>query len=149
MTQKDLEKIIEDYDFACLIAKRYNYCALNELYKLYDTFGYHTYNFSENELFDIEIGNLILTYSVELGGIDKTIQVWYDDDWYDTDMDDFRNNLSLAMATYELYKKDFYKDHDTTNTPVSFDEFLDNEWQDDEIKDYYIKQLKGEANGHN
>lgn len=145
MEQKDFEQIIEDYDFACQVAKRCeNKLDLSSLYKLFDKLGYRTYNFSENELFDMEIGNLILTYSVELGGIDKTIQVWYDEDltWYDTDIEDFENNLGLAMLSYTTYKNNFYKDHDHCDEPVCFDEFLQNEWQDEEVKDYYTAQSK-------
>lgn len=150
MEQKDFEKIMEDYDFACIVAKRYgDKLILSSLYELFDELGYRTYNFSNDELFDIEIGNLILTYSVELGGIDKTIQVWYDDDWYDTDIDDFRNNLGLAMLSHTIYKNNFYKDHATANEAVCFDEFLNNEWQDEKIKDYYITQLKEKSNGNN
>ena len=142
MEQKDFEKIIEDYDFACAVVKRYgNDHTLSSLYKLFNELGYHTYNFSENGLFDMEIGNLILTYSVELVGIDKTIQVWYDEDWYDTTIEDFKNNLGLAMLSHTIYEKEFYKDHDTTDEPVCFGEFLQNEWQDEEVKKYYLDKL--------
>lgn len=142
MEQKDFEKIIEDYDFACTVVKRYgNDHTLSSLYELFDELGYRTYNFSENELFDMEIGNLILTYSMQLGGIDKTIQVWYDGDWYDTTIKNFKNNLGLAMLSYTIYKNEFYKDHDHYDEPVCFDEFLQNEWQDEEIKKYYVDKL--------
>ena len=144
MEQKDFEKIIEDYEFACIVAKRYKNETLSSLYELFDELEYRTYNFSENELFDMEIGNLILTYSAELGGIDKTIQVWYDEEWYDTDIEDFKNNLGVAMLSHTIYKNNFYKDHDIIDEPVCFDEFYNNEWQDDEIKSDYIKQIKGE-----
>lgn len=143
MEQKDFEQIIEDYDFACKVAKRYgNKLVLSSLYELFDELGYRTYNFSENELFDMEIGNLILTYSMQLGGIDKTIQVWYAEDWYDTTIEDFKNNLGLAMLSYTTYKNEFYKDHDKDDDPICFDEFLQNEWQDEEIKKYYINELE-------
>lgn len=143
MEQKDFEQIIEDYNFACQVAKRYgNKLVLSSLYELFDELGYRTYNFSENELFDMEIGNLTLTYSVELGRIDTTMQVWYDEDWYETDIEDFKNNLGLAMLSHTIYKNEFYKDHDKNDEPVCFDEFLQNEWKDEEIKDYYIKQIK-------
>lgn len=148
MEQKDFEKIIEDYNFACMVAKRYgDKLILSSLYELFNELGYRTYNFSNDELFDMEIGNLILTYSVELGGIDKTIQVWYDelfdnDDWYDTDIEDFKNNLGLAMLSHTIYKKEFYEDHDKIDEPVCLDEFLNCEWQDEEVKNYYIKRLK-------
>lgn len=149
MTQKDLEKIIEDYDFAYMVAKRYgDKYTMNSMYELFDMLGYHTHNYDPNESFEMEIGDLLLTYTKGYG-LDTAINIWFDNQWFDCYISDFKDNLRLAMATYKLYKKDFYKDHDTTDTPVSFDEFLDNEWQDDEIKDYYIKQLKGEANGHN
>lgn len=150
MEQKDFEKIIEDYDFACIVAKRYgNEFTLSSLCELFDELGYHTYNFSKGKLFDMEIGNLILTYSVELGGIDKAIQVWYDDNLYDTDIEDFKNNLGLAMLSHAIYKNDFYKDPDHYDEPVCFDEFLQNEWKDDKIKDYYITQLKEKSNENN
>ena len=143
MEQKDFEQIIEDYNFACQVVKRYgNKLILNSLYELFDELGYHAYNFSENELFDMEIGNLILTYSIELGGIDKTIQVWYADDWYAPTLADFTNNFGLAMLSPTIYKNDFYNNHDKDDEPVCFDEFLQNEWEDEEIKDYYIKQIK-------
>lgn len=144
MEQKDFEQIIEDYDFACQVAKRYDPTEYNlrGLYDLFDELGYHSYNFIDDDLFDMEIGNLILTYSVGLGGINKTIQVWYDEDWHDTTIEDFKNNLGLAMLSYTIYKNEFYKDHDKNDEPVCFDEFLQNEWKDEEIKDYYIKQIK-------
>lgn len=143
MEQKDFEQIIEDYDFACMVAKRYgNEFTLSSLYELFDELGYRTYNFSENELFDMEIGNLTLTYSVELGGISKSILVWHNEDWYETDIEDFKNNLGLAMLSHTIYKNNFYEDHDKDNEPVCFDEFLQNEWKDEEIKNYYIKQIK-------
>lgn len=143
MEQKDFEQIIEDYNFACQVIKRYgNNHTLSSLYELFNELDYHTYNFSKDELFDMEIGNLTLTYSVELGGIPKSILVWHDEDWYETDIEDFKNNLGLAMLSHTIYKNDFYKDHDHYDVPVCFDEFLQNEWEDEEIKDYYIKQIK-------
>lgn len=145
MEQKDFKQIIEDYDFACQVVTRYgNNHILSSLYELFKELGYHTYNFNENELFDMEIGNLTLTYSAELGGIDKAIQVWYDEDWYDTDIEDFKNNLGVAMLSHTIYKDRFYKDHQETDEPVCFDEFYNNEWQDKEIKQEYLKEIKGE-----
>lgn len=150
MEQKDFEQIIEDYNFACQVIKRYgNAHTLSSLYELFDELGYNTYNFSKDELFDMEIGNLTLTYSVELGGIPKSILVWHDEDWYETDIEDFKNNLGLAMLSHTIYKNEFYKDHDYDDEPVCFDEFLQNEWKDEEIKDYYITQLKEKSNGNN
>lgn len=150
MEQKDFEQIIEDYNFACQVIKRYgNHHTLSSLYELFGELGYHTYNFSKDELFDMEIGNLTLTYSVELGGIPKSILVWHDEDWYETDIEDFKNNLGLAMLSHTIYKNDFYKDHDKDDEPVCFDEFLQNEWKDDEIKDFYITQLKEKNNENN
>lgn len=143
MEQKDFEQIIEDYNFACQVIKRYgNNHTLSSLYELFEELDYHTYNFRENELFDMEIGNLTLTYSVELGGIDKTIQVWNDGDWHNTTIEDFKNNLVLAMLSHTIYRNDFYNDHDYNDVPVCFDEFLQNEWKDEAIKNYYIKQIK-------
>lgn len=150
MEQKDFEKIIEDYDFACIVAKRYgNEFTLSSLCELFDELGYHTYNFSKGEFFDMEIGNLILTYSAELGGIAKPIMVCHDEDWYETDIEDFKNDLGLAMLSHAIYKNDFYKDPDHYGKPVCFDEFLQNEWKNNEIKDYYITQLKEKSNENN
>lgn len=149
MEQKDFEQIIEDYDFACQVIERYgNDHTLNSLCELFNELGYYTYNFSK-KLFDMEIENLTLTYSVELGGIPKTILVWYEEDWYETDIEDFKNNLGIAMLSHTIYKNEFYKDHDHYDVPVCFDEFLQNEWKDDEIKDYYITQLKEKSNENN
>lgn len=144
MERKEFEKIIEDYDFACIVAKRYKNETLSSLYELFDELEYRTYNFSKNELFDMEIGNLFLTYSAKLGGIDKAIQVWYDEEWYDTDIEDFKSDLGVAMLSHTIYKNRFYKDHDRTDEPVCFDEFYNNEWQDEEIKQEYLKEIKGE-----
>ena len=145
MEQKDFEKIIKDYDFACIVAKRYGKShILSSLYELFEELGYHTYNFSKDELFDMEIGDLTLTYSVELGGIDNTIQVWNDEEWHDTNIEDFKSNLGLAMLSHTIYKNNFYKDHEITDEPACFDEFYNNEWQDEEIKQEYIKKIKGE-----
>ena len=191
MEQKDFEKIIEDYDFACTVVKRCgNDHTLSSLYKLFNELGYHTYNFSENGLFDMEIGNLILTY-VAGNGISENIQIWNNEEWCDTTIKNFKNlftiqypqqteleelrqqyayececnkqfvacqkenedlicaihsllddrNLGLAKLSYIIYKKEFYKDHDTTDEPVCFDEFLQNEWQDEEVKKYYLDKL--------
>lgn len=150
MEQKDFEQIIEDYNFACIVAKRYgNEFTLSSLCELFDQLGYYARNFKKKELFSVEIGSLILTHSVKLGGIDKKIQVWYNNNLYDTDIEDFKNNLGLAMLSHTIYKNEFYKDHDHHDEPVCFDEFLQNEWKDDEIKNYYITQLKEKSNENN
>lgn len=94
MDKKHIKKIIEDYNFACLIAKRYNEYVLSSLYELYDAFGYHSYNFdngNNHERFDMKIGNLILTYNRECGGIEKIVQVLTSNDtWEETTIDNLR-----------------------------------------------------------
>lgn len=147
MNKENFNKIIEDYEFACLIAKRYKNYTLSNMYELFDTLGYHCYNFIQGKLFDMEIGDLILTYSFANKKIDTTIQVWLetnenDGDWYGTDIEILKD-LNLKFMAYELYKETFYKEHYKDNTPVCFEEFVDNEWEDAEIKEYYIEKLKG------
>lgn len=143
MEQKDFEQIIEDYNFACQVERRYDLAEYNfkGLYDLFRDLGYHCYNFIDDEVFDIEIGDFTLTCFIN-GGIAKYMQVWYDGEWHDTTIEDFKNNLGLAMLSHTIYKNEFYKDHDHYDVPVCFDEFLQNEWEDEEIKDYYIKQIK-------
>ncbi len=84
-------EIIKDYDFALQVVERYSHNhTLSSLYELFDELGYHPYNFSENELFDMEIGNLILTYEVGTG-ISENIQIWQNEEWNDTTIRDYKN----------------------------------------------------------
>ena len=39
---------------------------------------------------------------------------------------------------HDIYLDSFYGNHDETDTPVSFDEFYNNEWQDEDVKDWYM-----------
>lgn len=90
LTKSEQKKIIEDYDFACKIAERYKNCELEELYNLYTSLGYHCYNKYEN-LFYMEIGELTLLYCV--GGIDKMIQVWENEEWVNTTIEELKKDM--------------------------------------------------------
>ena len=48
----------------------------------------------------------------------------------------------FSRAAYELYKREFFNDTDRAEqSPVCFDEFFNNEWQEDEIREEYIRKL--------
>ncbi len=48
-------------------------------------------------------------------------------------------NLDLAWEIYnDIYLTTFYDEHDNEQTPVSFDEFCDNELSDDECREWYM-----------
>ena len=53
------------------------------------------------------------------------------------------NNEQIALSAYEkIYLVEFDKDADRVGQePVCFDEFFNNEWQDEEIRQYYSKRL--------
>lgn len=106
MKQKEIEEIIIDYDFACMTAEIYKDYTLSQLYELYDILGYHCYNFykdNNNNLFNMKIGNLTLTYSKECGGIDKTIQVRRENyEWTDTTIQDLKNELKITKGEYKM-----------------------------------------------
>lgn len=96
--EKNFEKIIKEYEFACQIVKRYD---LDEydfkgLYDLFSNLGYHCYNFVEDEFFDIEIEDLTLTCLPDYG-IAKHIQVWYDGEWHETTIEKFKNLFSILF----------------------------------------------------
>ena len=47
------------------------------------------------------------------------------------------------LAYKEIYLREFYNDTDRKGQhPVCYEEFCDNEWDDEEIRDYYISKLK-------
>lgn len=150
MNKEKFNKIVKDYEFACLIAERYKDYTLSSLCELFDILGYHCYNFVQEEMFDMEIGDLTLTYLFANKKIANNIQVWFetnenDGDWFNTDIENFKD-LSLKFMAYKLYKETFYEEHDKDNTAVCFEEFVNNEWQDDEIREYYINKLKENGN---
>lgn len=96
MNKKDIKQIIYDYDFACEIVKRYGDNEINNLYDIFNMLGYHCYNLyndKDTKLFDMEVGNLTLTYNKECNGIENGIQVWNNEDWEDTTIDELRKNL--------------------------------------------------------
>lgn len=95
---KNFEKIIKDYEFACQIVKRYDLTeySFEGLYDLFGNLGYHCYNFREDEFFDIEIGDLILTCLPDYG-IAGHIQVWYDEEWHETTVEKFKNLFSILF----------------------------------------------------
>jgi len=48
---------------------------------------------------------------------------------------------SDSRDAYEVYIHEYYaKDCHIADTPVCYDEFYNNEWQDEEIKAYYLKK---------
>lgn len=55
---------------------------------------------------------------------------------------DYLQHEVEADICYEIYQDiyldSFYGNHDETDTPVSFDEFYNNEWQDEDVKDWYM-----------
>lgn len=82
---EELETIIEDYKFAEQVAERCYGLPINEVFDVFEKVGYHPYNYTEDELFDMEKGNLTLTY-LQNGNLDFCIQVYANDDWINTDI---------------------------------------------------------------
>ena len=86
MEKRDLEQIITNYNYAYITASRLNkQCSLSKIYELFDKLHYHVYNFNEiYKMFDLEIGDLIMTYT-EKNGIEECIQIWDNDtgEWID------------------------------------------------------------------
>lgn len=82
---EELETIIEDYDFAEQVAERCYGLPINEVFDVFEKVSYHPYNYNEDELFDMEKGNLTLTY-LQNGNLDFCIQVYANDDWINTDI---------------------------------------------------------------
>ena len=98
MDKESIKKIIEDYDFACIVADRYKNITTSSLCELYDELGFNCYNLYDGKdglsMFDMEIDNLIITYNKESKGISKAIQIWTNRDaWEDTTIDNLREML--------------------------------------------------------
>lgn len=56
-------------------------------------------------------------------------------------------NKDLCFEIYnDIYLEIFYDEHDNTETPSCFDEFYNNEWQDDDCRDYYLSIYKIQNN---
>ncbi len=51
---------------------------------------------------------------------------------------------SIQKEAYGIYVREYYDSHDYDMTPVCLSEFIDNEWQDEEIRNYYLSMLSSE-----
>jgi len=51
-------------------------------------------------------------------------------------------DYQICRNAYRLYKATYYESHDMGCSPVCFDEFYNNEWQEPDIKSHYKKLLK-------
>lgn len=51
---------------------------------------------------------------------------------------------SIQKEAYGIYIREYYNEHDCNMTPVCLAEFIDNEWQDEEIRNYYLSMLSNE-----
>ncbi|MCL2369683.1 MAG: hypothetical protein FWC80_00405 [Firmicutes bacterium] len=65
-----------------------------------------------------------------------------DKDGYEYFGSDFDSDISEVEAAYEIYKDEYYDDHDESMTPACFNEFVDNEWQEAEIREYYLRKIE-------
>lgn len=64
------------------------------------------------------------------------------DEW-----DDFcyYNEYDNCQKAYEIYTKNYYDSHNKDSIPICYDEFYNNEWQDEVLKEYYLGQIKQES----
>lgn len=66
--------------------------------------------------------------------IERLGQEQWDNYCYDNEYDD-------CHKAYEIYTKNYYISHGKDTKPVDYDEFYNNEWQDEILKEYYLKQI--------
>ena len=76
----------------------------------------------------------------------------------DKDIENFDNRLAeleyeldddseaKSKQCYDIYLKNFNDCHQATDSPVCYEEFYNNEWQDSECRDYYIMQIREARN---
>ena len=60
---------------------------------------------------------------------------------------DDEQDKDLCYEIYnDIYLETFYDEHDSTDTPISFEEFYDNWWQDEDCRDWYLSIYKIQNN---
>lgn len=97
-----------------------------------------------------DLCNALIDDMCEFDGIPETIEHLYnlginreqllELDFDESDIDGVIDDRQCQQA-YDLYLQDFYKTHDKDMECVSYNEFYNNEWQDEEIKQEYIKKI--------
>ena len=58
------------------------------------------------------------------------------------------NDKDLCWEIYnDIYLETFFDEHDNGEEPVCFEEFYNNEWQDEDCKEWYLSIYKIQNGG--